>query len=227
MTNAARWALDLMAARLGNPFHDTVSADDALCEKPDPQYFAFARGRISRDGIVKNEILHVAQSQYHDIGVAMSLGYTVCWVERRQGMAGSGGTITAAERTVPHYHVATLAELADLAEASGCTCTTDRPGHGRAGLPRSAGSGVSGIIRCCDAPRVTRVRARSAGGDRPCTAAVRAPHRSCGRSVWQLRRPLVTRCPGLPWLRRRFHQGHIVRFHSVFLGRPVSERIFY
>jgi putative hydrolase of the HAD superfamily len=119
MTNAARWALDLMAARLGNPFHDTVSCDDALCEKPDPHYFAFARGRISRDGITKNQILHVAQSQYHDIGVAKALGYTVCWVERRKGMAGSGGTITAAQPTVPHYHVATLSELADIAESGG------------------------------------------------------------------------------------------------------------
>lgn len=121
MTNAARWALDLMAARLGNPFHDTVTVDEALCEKPDPAYFAFTRGRLSRDGFTRDDILHVAQSQYHDIGVAKQLGYTVCWVERRKGMSGSGGTITAARQTVPHYHVATLAELAELAEAGRLT----------------------------------------------------------------------------------------------------------
>lgn len=117
MTNASRTALDAMAERLGAPFHDTVSVDDALCEKPDPRYFAFARGRLSRDGFGMGDILHVAQSQYHDIGVAMALGYTTCWVERRKGLGGSGGTITAAALTTPHYHVATLAELADLAEA--------------------------------------------------------------------------------------------------------------
>ncbi|WP_137180862.1 HAD-IA family hydrolase [Roseomonas sp. AR75] len=119
MTNAARWALDLMAVRLGNPFHDTVSVDEALCEKPDPQYFAFARGRLSRDGYTRDDILHVAQSQYHDIGVAKRLGYTVCWIERRMGQKGAGGTIAAAERTEPHYHFATLRELADLAESGG------------------------------------------------------------------------------------------------------------
>lgn len=117
MTNAARWALDLMAARLGNPFHDTVTADEALCEKPDPQYFAFTRGRLSRDGFTQADILHVAQSQYHDIGVAKQLGYTVCWIERRMGIAGAGGTIAAAQRTEPHYHFSTLAELADHADA--------------------------------------------------------------------------------------------------------------
>jgi len=116
MTNAARWALDLMVPTLGAPFHDTVTADEALCEKPDPQYFAFTRGRLSRDGFAQADILHVAQSQYHDIGVATSLGYTVCWIERRMGM-GAGGTIKAAEQTVPHYHFATLAGLADAAEA--------------------------------------------------------------------------------------------------------------
>ncbi len=116
MTNARRWALDAFQATLGNPFHDTVSVDDALCEKPDEKYFAFTRGRLSRDGFSMGDILHVAQSQYHDIGVARRMGYTVCWIERRMGQ-GAGGTIKAAAQTKPDYHFATLAELADLAEA--------------------------------------------------------------------------------------------------------------
>ncbi|HWX47142.1 MAG TPA: HAD-IA family hydrolase [Roseomonas sp.] len=117
MTNAQRWALDLMERTLGHPFHDSVTVDEALCEKPDPKFFAFARGRLSRDGFRLEDILHVAQSQYHDIGVARQLGYTVCWIERRQGMKGFGGTLEVAELTRPDYHFATLAELADLAEA--------------------------------------------------------------------------------------------------------------
>jgi putative hydrolase of the HAD superfamily len=123
MTNAARWALDLMSPTLGNPFHDTVTADEALCEKPARDYFAFTRGRLSRDGFVQSDILHVAQSQYHDIGVAMAMGYTTCWIERRMGQ-GAGGTIKAAQQTVPHYHFATLADLADLAEAGGLVMQT-------------------------------------------------------------------------------------------------------
>ncbi|HWK47994.1 MAG TPA: HAD-IA family hydrolase [Stellaceae bacterium] len=117
MTNAQRWALDFMEETLGRPFHDTVTVDDALCEKPDPKFFAFTRGRLSRDGFAQDDILHVAQSQYHDIGVARSLGYTVCWIERRQGQNGFGGTLPVASMTTPDYHFATLAELADLAES--------------------------------------------------------------------------------------------------------------
>ena len=118
MTNARRWALDHMERTLGMPFHDTVTVDEARCEKPDPVFFGFARGRLSRDGIVLEDILHVAQSQYHDIGVARRLGYTVCWIERRKGLKGPGGTL-AAERTEPHLHFTSLKELADAVEAAG------------------------------------------------------------------------------------------------------------
>lgn len=117
MTNAQRWALDYMSAALGDPFDDRVTSDDALCDKPDPCFFAFARGRLSRDGHGLHDILHVAQSQYHDIGVARRMGYTVCWIERRMGLKGSGGTQEVPEATTPHYHFATLAQLADFAES--------------------------------------------------------------------------------------------------------------
>lgn len=114
MTNAQRWALDHFSRTLGNPFWDTVCVDDALTEKPDPVFFGFARGRISRSGFTRDDILHVAQSQYHDIGIARQLGYTTCWIERRKGL-GAGGTIKAASITKPDYHFTALAELADAA----------------------------------------------------------------------------------------------------------------
>jgi putative hydrolase of the HAD superfamily len=115
MTNAQRWAFEHFARTLGNPFWDSVTVDDALCEKPDPVFFGFARGRISRSGFGRDEILHVAQSQYHDIGVAKALGYTTCWIERRKGQGGFGGTIAVDALTTPDHHFSTLAELADRA----------------------------------------------------------------------------------------------------------------
>ena len=58
---------------------------------------------------------HVAQSQYHDIGIARKLGYKVCWIERRQGMAGFGGTPAVETLTKPDFHFPTLKALADAA----------------------------------------------------------------------------------------------------------------
>ena len=117
MTNAQRWALGHMEKALGSPFDDTVTVDETGVEKPDPQFFAFTHGRLSVNGYGIADILHVAQSQYHDIGVARRLGYTVCWIERRRGMRGFGGTLEVAELTKPDYHFATLAGLADAVDA--------------------------------------------------------------------------------------------------------------
>lgn len=110
-------ALAHFARTLGRPFDLALSCDDALCEKPDPRYVAYARGRIEGLwGWWQPDILHVAQSQYHDIGVAHRLGITTAWIERRHGMKGSGGTIES-EHTRSDHHFHTLAELADAIDA--------------------------------------------------------------------------------------------------------------
>lgn len=118
MTNTRRWAVGYFEHTLGQPFDDMVTADDALCEKPDPEFFAFTRGRLSTRGFTLDDTLHVAQSQFHDIGVARRLGYTVCWIERRQGQLGFGATKSVAQLTKPDYHFRTLDELADAVDAA-------------------------------------------------------------------------------------------------------------
>lgn len=117
MTNADRSAFSFYAHTLGNPFHDSVTADETGCAKPDPQFFAFNRGRQSALGYKMEEILHVAQSQHHDIGVAKALGYKTCWIERRQGQKGFGATPAVARLAEPDFHFPTLKALADAVEA--------------------------------------------------------------------------------------------------------------
>jgi putative hydrolase of the HAD superfamily len=118
MTNADRVALSAYAHALGNPFDDTVCADETGVAKPNPEFFAYNKGRQSAFGYKQSDILHVAQSQYHDIGIARQLGYKVCWIERRQGMAGFGGTPEVATLTKPDFHFPTLKALADAAVGS-------------------------------------------------------------------------------------------------------------
>lgn len=118
MTNADRVALSCYAHTLGDPFDDTVTHDDTGTDKPDPRFFAYNHGRQAALGYKFREILHVAQSQYHDIGVARELGYSVCWIERRKGLKGFGGTPVPAKVTEPDFHFASLRELADAVEAA-------------------------------------------------------------------------------------------------------------
>jgi putative hydrolase of the HAD superfamily len=117
MTNSDNWALNHFARTLELPFDDTVTAEDvATCCKPDPQFFAYARGRQSVHGYRMADYLHVAQSQYHDIGVAKHIGYDVAWIERRKGKEGFGGTPAPEAMVKPDYHYATLGELADAVD---------------------------------------------------------------------------------------------------------------
>jgi putative hydrolase of the HAD superfamily len=117
MTNSDNWALDNFANTLEQPFDDRITAQDVGWNKPDPQFFAYARGRQSVHGYKFDDFLHVAQSQYHDIVVAMQLGYHTCWIERRKGKTGAGATPTINSIVKPDYHFATLAELADAVDA--------------------------------------------------------------------------------------------------------------
>ena len=116
MTNADRVALSAYAHTLGDPFDDTVCCDETGVAKPDPQFFAYNRGRQAAFGCKFHEILHTAQSQYHDIGIATELGYATCWIERRRGQEGFGGTPSPAKVTAPTFCYSTLAALADAVE---------------------------------------------------------------------------------------------------------------
>jgi len=126
MTNADRIAFSCYAHTLDSPFHDSITVDEAGVPKPNPQFFAFNHGRQSAFGFKQAEILHVAQSQYHDIGIAKELGYTVCWIERRKGQSGFGGTPVPKAVTRPDFHFGTLAELADAVEADGAGGSSPR-----------------------------------------------------------------------------------------------------
>ncbi|MDU3128445.1 MAG: HAD-IA family hydrolase [Bradyrhizobium sp.] len=116
MTNARRWALDHFERELGSPFYATFTVDDTGTEKPDPAFFTQVFDFVARDGGTTSQILHVAQSQYHDIGISRQLGITNCWIERRHDKQGYGGTIAPASFTKPDFHFHSMAELADAVD---------------------------------------------------------------------------------------------------------------
>lgn len=116
MTNAQRWAFAHFDDALGSPFHATFTTDDTGTEKPDPLFFRKVFDFVAEGGGSPDDILHVAQSQYHDIGVSRRLGLTNCWIERRHDLPDSGGTIAPKAFTKPNYHFHTMAQLAEAAE---------------------------------------------------------------------------------------------------------------
>jgi 2-haloacid dehalogenase len=90
-------------------FDWVTTALQARSYKPSLNNFRLAFERI---GLPREKILHVAQSLYHDIIPARSLGLANVWVNRRHGKAGSGATPPAQAR--PDVEVPDLESLARL-----------------------------------------------------------------------------------------------------------------
>ncbi len=103
---------DLFAAtarRLEVPFDHVITAQQARSYKPALNNFRLAMERIGEPAA---KILHVAQSLYHDIAPAKSMGLTTVWVNRRSGKPGSGATPPAS--ATPDLEVPDLKTLAEL-----------------------------------------------------------------------------------------------------------------
>ena len=116
-TNAQRWALGCFEHTLDRPFDWTVTCDDARHEKPDPRYFMYLKDMLAREGIRQSEILHVGQSQFHDIAVAQALGWRTCWIERYAGQQLHGTCWVVNKPVRPDWRFTTLRELADAVDA--------------------------------------------------------------------------------------------------------------
>lgn len=97
------------------PFALTVTAQDAETYKPSLALFNKAIAMLEDIGISRNEILHVAQSKFHDINPGRELGLTTVWVNRRHDQKGSGATL--ATEAEPHLTITSLEELVELHQA--------------------------------------------------------------------------------------------------------------
>ncbi|MEJ2722103.1 MAG: haloacid dehalogenase type II, partial [bacterium] len=78
------------AQRLRVPFDWVITAQQAAAYKPSRDIFDYALRKI---GVPREQVLHVAQSVYHDIIPARALGLHTVWVNRRAGKPGSGATL--------------------------------------------------------------------------------------------------------------------------------------
>jgi len=100
--------------RLGVVFDVVVTAESVGAYKPSPAGFRRCLELLGRRGIESREVLHVAQSLYHDHVPAKRLGLRTCWVDRRAGRDGWGATPPPPETVQPDVRVVSLADLATM-----------------------------------------------------------------------------------------------------------------
>jgi 2-haloacid dehalogenase len=120
LSNVDRASFALTNERLGIQFDAIYTAQDIGSYKPALRNFEYLIERVKKDfGIDKSEILHVAQSLYHDHVPAKKFGLATCWIDRRGAKAGSGATWEISEDVTPDWTFPTLQGLADSRAAEG------------------------------------------------------------------------------------------------------------
>ena len=125
VTNADAWALEHMSANMGDPFRERITCDEVGTNKPNPKVFEYVLEKLTPKGVEKKDILHTAQSQYHDIVPAAALGFAIMWIERRHGQDGFGATPSPGRVVTPTFHATSMADFVrqvrEEQESSGAT----------------------------------------------------------------------------------------------------------
>ena len=127
LSNVDRASFARSNERLGVTFDRIVTAEEVGSYKPDPRNFETLIAAVGERGIDRSELLHVAQSLYHDHAPAQAAGLPSVWIDRRRGRDGSGATPVPDDSVEPRW---TFASLAELADAAGCSPIAE-PSHPR------------------------------------------------------------------------------------------------
>ena len=117
LSNVDRLSFAGSKRRLGVEFDHVFTAQDIGSYKPDLRNFDYLLARLEEAGIAKGELLHVAQSLFHDHAPANRMGIASAWIDRRHDKTGGGATVVP--DPMPHYdfRFTSLGELADAHRA--------------------------------------------------------------------------------------------------------------
>ncbi len=93
LSNVDRASFARSNARLGVTFDAIYTAQDIGTYKPDARNFAFMIEKLAALGHPKRDILHTAQSLFHDHAPATAAGLATAWIDRRHDQQGFGATM--------------------------------------------------------------------------------------------------------------------------------------
>jgi len=95
-------------------FDAIYTAQDCGSYKPSLRNFDYMLDKMTTLGLGKQDILHTAESMFHDHPPANKAGLASCWIYRRHDQQGFGATMNPG--TMPHYDFC-FHSMADLVKA--------------------------------------------------------------------------------------------------------------
>jgi 2-haloalkanoic acid dehalogenase type II len=97
LSNVDRESFKGSNRRLGVEFDAIYTAQDVGSYKPNLRNFDYMLAHLAERGVAKGEILHTAQSLFHDHAPAKRFGLASAWINRRHDKEGWGATMAPPE----------------------------------------------------------------------------------------------------------------------------------
>lgn len=98
--------------KLGVDFDAIYSAEDIGAYKPADANFDYMLSHIGDLGLEKQDLLHTAESMFHDHAPANRYGIASCWIYRRHEQEGFGATMNPGDMPTYDFRFTSMAELA-------------------------------------------------------------------------------------------------------------------
>jgi 2-haloacid dehalogenase len=112
LSNVDRISFRYTNARLKVDFDAIYSAQDIESYKPSPRNFEYMLKRLKDDfGMDRPDILHTAQSLFHDHVPANRFGLASAWIDRRHAEQGWGATMPPPGTPNYNFRFASMADL--------------------------------------------------------------------------------------------------------------------
>ncbi|MEL6964910.1 MAG: haloacid dehalogenase type II [Pseudomonadota bacterium] len=100
--------------KLGVTFDAVYTAEDIGSYKPAHRNFDYMLAQLERHDLGRNDILHTAESLFHDHEPAKHFGLANCWIYRRHDQDGFGATMLPGETPATDF---TFTSMADMVKA--------------------------------------------------------------------------------------------------------------
>ena len=112
LSNVDNESFSFSNQKLGVEFDAIYTAEDIGSYKPSLANFEYMMRHLATLGVEPRDILHTAESLFHDHQPANQVGLASCWIYRRHGDRGYGATMNPGAMPRYDFQFTSLAELA-------------------------------------------------------------------------------------------------------------------
>lgn len=111
LSNVDNKSFSFSNKKLGVDFDAIYTAEDIGSYKPSARNFDYMLEKLAMIGVEKSQVLHTAESMFHDHAPANRVGLASCWIYRRHADQGFGATMHPGDMPNVDFRFDSMADL--------------------------------------------------------------------------------------------------------------------